>query len=134
MLLAVLAGMVFGIYLVPLKLSKLSSQEFLLSMTLGIFLSTFMIWLLLGRKVQQDIVLPGILSGIIWNAANFSSFYAILNLGLAIGFPLTQTSLFVSILWGLIYFREIKERSHILKVLIGGAILFLGAFLLIISL
>lgn len=65
LLLAILAGIVFGVYLVPLKLSQHSSQEFLLSMTLGIFLSTFIIWLLLGRKVQQHIVLPGILSGMI---------------------------------------------------------------------
>jgi len=84
-------------------------------------------------KVNFAILPSGVLSGIAWNIGNFASFFAVLNLGISIGFPLTQMALFVSVIWGLLYFREISGRINIIKIVIASLILFLGAILLSIS-
>ena len=81
-------------------------------------------------KIDIKIILPGALSGVIWNIANFASFYAVLILGMTVGYPLTQMALFVSVLWGLLYFHEIKGRNKIIRLVTGSIVLFIGAILL----
>lgn len=45
-------------------------------------------------------MVPGLLSGVIWAAANFMSIHATFYLGIRIGFPLTQTCVIFTALWG----------------------------------
>ena len=132
-MLAVVAGLLFGTYLVPYKLSGLGPETFLFSMSIGILIGGLFIFSIKRPEVNRKITIPGASSGIIWNIANFASFFAVLNLGIAVGFPLTQVALFVSVLWGLLYFREIKGRKNITRLMIGAAILFIGAVLLALS-
>lgn len=130
---AILAGILFGSYLVPLKNSTLQPLQYLFPMSLGIMLGGIIVFALKRSKVNFAILPSGTLSGMIWNIGNFASFFAVLNLGISIGFPLTQMALFVSVLWGLLYFREITGRKNITKIVIASLVLFLGAILLSIS-
>lgn len=132
LLFAVIAGTLFGSYLVPLKNSP-QPLQFLFPMSLGIMLGGIIIFVLKRPKVNFAILPSGVLSGIAWNIGNFASFFAVLNLGMSIGFPLTQMALLVSVLWGLLYFREIAGRKNVIKIVVASLVLFLGAILLSIS-
>jgi len=128
--LALAAGAVFGSYLVPFKLSGLEPASFLFPMSLGILAGGLIISLIKRPKIDFKIILPGALSGLIWNIANFASFYTVLILGMSVGYPQTQRALFVSVLWGLLCFHEIEGRQKIIRLVAGGVILFIGAILL----
>lgn len=130
LLFAILAGILFGSYLIPLKNSGLQPSGYLFSMSLGIFLGGIFIFIIKRPRVDFTILPSGVLSGIAWNVGNFASFFAVLNLGITIGFPLTQMALFVSVLWGLLYFREITGRKNIMKIVLASIILLFGAVLL----
>ncbi len=127
------AGVIFGSYLVPLKLSGLDPIPFLFPMSLGIFTGGVFIYLIKRPSLNRGILIPGAASGLIWNVANVASFFAVKSLGIAIGFPLAQIALFVSVLWGLLYFKEIKSKKSIQKLVLGAIILFIGAILLTLS-
>jgi len=128
--LALAAGAVFGSYLVPFNLSGLEPPDFLFPMSTGILAGGLIIGLIKRPKIDAKIVLPGAFSGLIWNIANFASFYTILILGMSVGYPLTQLALFVSVLWGLLCFHEIEGRRKIILLVAGGVVLFAGAVLL----
>ena len=53
---------------------------------------------------------PGLSCGGLWAAGNVLSVHATLRLGQAVGFPLTQVCVVVSALWGIVYFRELRDR------------------------
>ena len=127
---SIAAGCMFASYLVPFKLSNLEPSGFIFSMSIGILAGGLAIFLVKKPAINMKIAVPGAFSGVIWNMANFASFYAVLILGMAVGYPLTQIALFVSVLWGLVYFREIQTRNEIIKLVIGAVILFSGAIAL----
>lgn len=54
---------------------------------------------------------PGIVSGCLWAAANFLGVQATGCLGIGVGFPLSQTCLIFTFLWGVFFFREIPVSS-----------------------
>ncbi len=129
-ILSVLAGIIFGSYLLPLGIFSLDPQDYFFPMSLGIMASSVLIFILSRRRLERKIFSTGMLSGIVWNIANFSSLFAVSFLGLAVGFPLTQLALFASVLWGLFYFKEFREKSKIRRIIIAGVIIFLGAVIL----
>ncbi|MBI4016020.1 MAG: hypothetical protein HY362_04870 [Candidatus Aenigmarchaeota archaeon] len=130
LVLAVIAGLIFGSYLLPLKLSGIAPADFLFSMSLGILAFGWLAFIIKRPKIDKSYIGNGLLSGIIWNVANFSSLFVVVLLGISIGFPITQTSLLVAVLWGVLYFKEIKESNSIVKIIIGAILLIIGAFLL----
>ena len=132
-LFAAIAGLLFGIYLIPFKISQQAPFTFLFSMSLGIIVWGLILFLFKKPRMQEKIIIAGFISGVIWNIANIFSFFAVGILGIAIGFPLTQMALFVSVLWGLFYFHEINGRSKILKLIVAAILLFAGSLLLSLS-
>lgn len=130
---ACLAGFLFGFVLVPFKLANLQPLSFLFSMSIGILITGIAFFLVARPKIQTNILFPGAFSGILWNVANISSFFVVSILGIAIGIPLTQMALFVSVLWGLLYFKEVKGKEKITKLIIAAIILFVGAVALSLS-
>lgn len=132
-LLALISGLLFGTYLVPFKISDYQPLAYLFSMSVGILTGGILIYLFKRPKVDKLIVVQGSASGILWNVGNIASFFAVSKLGVTVGFPLTQLALFVSVIWGLAYFNEIKRKSNIIKLITASLILFSGAILLTIS-
>jgi len=122
------AGIVFGTYLVPLRLSGVSALDFAPPMATGILLGAIP----LGLKARHFPVSPSVrwtflLAGLVWNVANVASFFAIGGLGLAVGFPMTQLALVVSLVWGIFVFGEVPGASARLRIAMGAALLLLGA-------
>ena len=131
-ILAILAGITFGSQLVPFKFSGASPIQYILPMGFGILVGGWIICIFKRPKIEINtkIIVPGSSSGIMWEIANVGSFFAVANMGLAIGQPLTQMALFVSVLWGVLYFKEIRGRSKVFKLGISALLLFLGVILL----
>ena len=129
-IIAILAGITFGSQLVPFKFSGTSPIQYILPMGFGILVGGWAIYVFKRSRMDTKIIVPGSFSGIMWEIANVGSFFAVANMGLAIGQPLTQMALFVSVLWGVLYFKEIRGRSKVFKMGISALLLFLGAILL----
>jgi len=80
-----------------------------------------------------DGFLLGALSGIIWNAGNICSIFAITGIGYATAYPILQCALFFAGLWGIFVFKEVTDKNHILAFFCSAFVLFGGAVLLSIN-
>ena len=127
---AILAGIIFGSQLVPLKVGNVATKDFFFSVCLGIFLTGLLIALFKKTRFKNEAVGLSLLSGIIWNIGNLLSLVAISLIGLAKAIPISQSSTLIAVLWGLFYFKEITQRKFRIQVLIGAAILLLGVIIL----
>lgn len=74
----------------------------------------------------QELGLPGILAGIFYSIGNFCSILAVTYLGQGVGFSFCQGQLFVSGLWGVFYFGEIKGHDVIAKWFTSAGITIIG--------
>ena len=143
MVAAVSLGFINGSRLVPSKITATDQKgiPYAVCFSVGVAMVTLVISLVYffiqwvrgngGPKFHLRVAfLPGILAGLTWNMGNVCSIYATELLGLSIGFPLTQTALLVSGLWGLLLFREITRPSAIIIFFCSAVILLAGAVLL----
>lgn len=129
------AGILWGsMFAIPL-LYNIEASSIILSMSLGVFLfGTAM--LLLRRKqlrIEARTVYTSLISGTIWSAGNILNIAALGLIGLALTGPLTQLVIMVNIGWGLFYFKEGKNRNHVLKIILGGLLMVAGNLLLVFS-
>ncbi|HEY9689042.1 MAG TPA: GRP family sugar transporter [Coleofasciculaceae cyanobacterium] len=127
-------GLLFGSQSVPFAFAHQSPIAFLPSMSLGILLTALM---LAGRsgswdklRIPRSALLPLVVSGLLWNIANLGSFFAVEQLGFAVGMPLTQFAIMVNAAWGLLFFREIASRQQTIKVALGALLGFGGIILI----
>lgn len=76
---------------------------------------------------------PALITGAFWSAGNYCATVATAYLGNTVGFPLTQTCIMVTGLWGILFFREIQGRAAI--ALFGVAVVCIlgGGALLVVS-
>jgi Transmembrane family, TMEM144 of transporters len=72
----------------------------------------------------------GLLSGSLYSIGNLSSILAVTYLGQGVGMSMCQGSLFVSGLWGIFYYGEIKGRKIIIKWFLSAGVAVSGILLL----
>lgn len=134
---AAIAGIIFGSYVTPLKLSGVQISEYIFSMVSGILLTGWIVYLVSLRLKRQKMnftrITYGMSSGVLWTIGNITSLFAINSLGLGIGFPLTQLQLLIGVAWGVFYFKEVKEKQATVKIIFGAVLLLLGAIFLTLS-
>ena len=138
LLYATCTGLFGGSMLVPLELSAVRGLKALPSFGHGVFLSSFVVTVIFavfdkkGNKFPKTMrnIIPGILSGFIFNIGNTFSIVAIPEIGFAVAQPIMQCALFVSGMWGIFLFREITDNSRILMFFIFGVVLIVGALVL----
>lgn len=127
---AILAGLIFGSQFTPIKIASLDPNNYFFSMCLGIFLTAAVIGIFKRVKIENIAVKESIFSGIIWNIGNLFGVIAISLIGLSKGLPLTQSSVLVGIIWGILYFKEIAQIKQKIQILIGAGILLIGVVVL----
>lgn len=127
---AVLAGLIYGSQLVPLKIGDLTTQQFFFPSCVGIFVAAMLIALLTNTKFKKEAIKESLLSGIIWNFGNLLSVIAISMIGLAKGQPLSLSAILVAVLWGLFYFKEGVSKRQKIQILSGAIILLIGVITL----
>merc|ERR1712032_475896 len=78
-------------------------------------------------KMHKQTLIPGILSGVLWNISNVLSLIAIPIIGYSVAYPLLQSAVLVSSLWGIYFFKEMTDQWTIIVFWCSSIILIVGA-------
>jgi len=148
-LLGILSGLTAGAWLgaaeAPTKLVTLGLSPMVISlvMVVGVFLARWSLpALILGASsIRADarraphLILWAILAGCLWAVANTLTVYAIRDIGLSIAFPLWNSNSLLGILWGFLFFNELRGAglSRWLGVLGGTLVMCVGAAVLAVA-
>ena len=139
---SLLAGAIFGLFLIPYKFTDIPLLEFMSSFTIGIFIAA---QLLVGilcikrRAIFEFRLAPSVVSilmGLLWVIGQHGCFWAIDTkgaLGYAVGYPLTQLNLLVNLLWGVVVFHEYPTKPERIKLAIATMVILGGAVFLAMS-
>jgi drug/metabolite transporter (DMT)-like permease len=147
--LGILSGFAAGAWLgaaeAPTKLVSIGISPMVISliMVIGVFLARWSLpALILGTSsVRADVrraphlVIWALLAGCLWAVANTLTVYAIRDIGLSIAFPLWNSNSLLGILWGFLFFNELRQAGwrRLAGVLGGALVMCLGATMLAIA-
>jgi glucose uptake protein GlcU len=147
--LGILCGFTAGGWLgaaeAPTKLVSVGVSPMVISliMVIGVFLARWSLpALILGtRSVQADVrraphlIIWAVLAGCLWAVANTMTIFAIRDIGLSIAFPLWNANSLLGILWGFIFFNELRQAGwrRWTGVLGGALVMCAGATLLAVA-
>ena len=148
-LLGILSGFAAGAWLgaaeAPTKLVSIGISPMIISliMVIGVFLARWSLpALILGTSsVRADVrraphlVIWALLAGCLWAVANTLTIYAIRDIGLSIAFPLWNSNSLLGILWGFLFFNELRQADwrRLVGVLGGALVMCVGATMLAIA-
>lgn len=130
--LATLALVLFGLYMVPRKLTGLRDQPFVLSMALGIVITSTAASLLVHRA-PLVIGLPGqwlaLACGPLWYLGVLLYSVSVSEMGLTLSTPIKNTTAVLGTLAGLIVFAEWRETRP-LEALLGSVLVVASAIII----
>jgi drug/metabolite transporter (DMT)-like permease len=148
-LLGILCGFTAGAWLgaaeAPTKLVSIGVSPIVISliMVIGVFLARWSLpALILGTSsVRADVrraphlILWALLAGCLWAVANTLTIFAIRDIGLSIAFPLWNSNSLLGILWGFLFFNELRQAGwrRWAGVLGGALVMCVGATILAIA-
>src|SRR6267154_1771576 len=148
-LLGILCGFAAGAWLgaaeAPTKLVSTGISPMVISfiMVIGVFLARWSLpALILGTSsVRADVrraphlIIWALLAGCLWAVANTLTIFAIRDIGLSIAFPLWNSNSLLGILWGFLFFNELRQAGlrRWLGGLGGALVMCVGAALLAIA-
>jgi len=148
-LLGIFSGLTAGAWLgaaeAPTKLVTLGLSPMIISLVMvaGVFLARWSLpALILGTSsIGADarrcphLIIWAILAGCLWAVANTLTVYAIRDIGLSIAFPLWNSNSLLGILWGFLFFNELRGAGmrRWLGVLGGTLVMCIGAAVLAIA-
>ena len=139
---SLLAGAVFGLFLIPYKFTDIPLLEFMSSFTIGIFIAAELLIAIMCIKrralfeYKQAPSVVSVLMGFLWIAGQHGCFWAIDTkgaLGYAVGYPLTQLNLLVNLLWGVVVFHEYPTKTERIRLAVATSVILVGAALLALS-
>ncbi len=139
---SLLAGAVFGLFLIPYKFTDIPLLEFMSSFTIGIFIAAELLIAIMSikrRALFEYKLAPSVVSvlmGFLWIAGQHGCFWAIDTkgaLGYAVGYPLTQLNLLVNLLWGVVVFHEYPTKTERIRLAVATSVILVGAALLALS-
>src|SRR5713226_9590533 len=148
-LLGILSGFAAGAWLgaaeAPTKLVSIGISPMVISliMVIGVFLARWSLpALILGTSsVRADVrraphlVIWALLAGCLWAVANTLTIFAIRDIGVSIAVPLWNSNSLLGILWGFLFFNELRQAGWRRRagVLGGALVMCVGATLLAIA-
>jgi drug/metabolite transporter (DMT)-like permease len=148
-ILGILCGLTAGAWLgaaeAPTKLVAIGLSPVVISlvMVMGVFLARWSLpALILGTSsVRADLrraphlIIWALLAGCMWAVANTMTIFAIRDIGLSIAFPLWNSNSLLGILWGFIFFGELRQAGwrRWAGVLGGAVVMCIGAAMLAIA-
>ena len=139
------AGAWLGAAEAPTKLVSVGVSPIVISLIMvsGVFLARWSVpALILGTSsVRADLrraphlIIWALLAGCLWAVANTMTIFAIRDIGLSIAFPLWNSNSILGILWGFIFFNELRQAGwRCWTGVIGGALVMCaGAALLAVA-
>ncbi|MGB2632760.1 MAG: GRP family sugar transporter [Candidatus Acidiferrum sp.] len=148
-LLGIFCGFTAGAWLgaaeAPTKLVTIGISPIIISliMVVGVFLARWSVpALVLGTtSVRADVaraphlIIWALLAGCLWAVANTLTIFAIRDVGLSIAFPLWNSNSLLGILWGFLFFNELRQAGwrRWAGVLGGALVMCIGAAILAIA-
>ena len=145
LLCGITAGAWLGAAEAPTKLVSIGVSPIVISliMVIGVFLARWSVpALILGTSsVRADVrraphlIVWALLAGCLWAVANTLTIFAIRDIGLSIAFPLWNSNSLLGILWGFLFFNELRQAgARRWAGVVGGAlVMFAGATLLAVA-
>jgi len=139
--LGILSGFTAGAWLgaaeAPTKLVSVGISPVVISLIMvsGVFLARWSVpALILGMSsVRADVrraphlVIWAILAGCLWAVANTMTIFAIRDVGLSIAFPLWNSNSLLGIVWGFLFFNELRQAGwRRWAGVLGGALVMCG--------
>ncbi len=144
--LGVICGFAAGAWLgaaeAPTKLVTTGLSPFLISlgMVAGVFAGRWTLPAVLKGtgfvfddiRRRRHLLVWAVLAGALWAVANTLTVFAIRDVGLSIAFPLWNTNSLIGVLWGVVFFRELRGAGRGTWAKVGGGSLaiVIGAVLL----
>jgi glucose uptake protein GlcU len=144
--LGVLCGLAAGAWLgaaeAPTKLVTVGLSPFLISLAMvwGVFVARWTLptlmkgtdYVFADLREHAHLIVWAVLAGALWAVANTLTIFAIREVGLSIAFPLWNTNSLVGLIWGWLFFRELRGAGWQgwMKVLGGAIAIVVGATLL----
>ncbi|MFL5478719.1 MAG: GRP family sugar transporter [Gemmatimonadaceae bacterium] len=142
MLCGVTAGAWLGAAEAPTKLVTLGLSPVVisLSMVIGVFLARWTIpaliqgtsYIAADLRQAPHLIVWAILAGCLWAVANTLTIFAVRDVGLSIAFPLWNSNSLLGIIWGVLFFGELRgaDRRRWLGVIGGALLMFVGGTVL----
>ena len=81
----------------------------------------------------RTMAVPGAAAGLLWATGNVASTYAVIGLGQAVGYSAVQAAIFVSGLWGIAVFREVRGGRRIGAFFLAAAVAMGGIVLVAVT-
>ncbi|GFO15981.1 transmembrane protein 144-like [Plakobranchus ocellatus] len=111
--------------------------DYVFAQFVGIYLASsiyFYIYCVIKKnspKIYPKVILPGVISGILWAIATACWFVANAELSVSVSFPIVSTgpSAIASLFWGVCVFGEIRGVRNILILVAGFLVMTAGALL-----
>jgi len=128
---AAASGLIGGSYVIPMQAAH-SLQSGFFSSSLSIFVIGIPLLFYSRRFVRKEIA-AGILSGSLFNVGSLAVLLAVGLIGITVAYPISQTATLFAVSWGILYFKEIVDRRHIRRAIIGAGLIMCGAGLLTIA-
>jgi len=133
--LAIVTMLIYGVYMVPKKLSTSTEGSFTFWMGLGILISSLLIYLFFpqsNHSISEKSIYIAVISGIIWATGTFAYSLSITKIQLTRSTPIKNLSALFGIILGVIFFHEGfgKNDFKITLMLISGLAIILGTGLL----
>ena len=128
---AAASGLIGGSYVIPMQAAH-SLQSGFFSSSLSIFAIGIPLLFYSRRFVKKEIA-AGILSGSLFNVGSLAVLLAVGLIGITVAYPISQTATLFAVSWGILYFKEIVDRRHIRRAIIGAGLIMCGAGLLTIA-
>ena len=136
------SGAIFGTYLIPMKLSGVPDDNFLMPFAVGICITSITLILVMSFKRGKSFefartpTLFSVAAGVLWMIGTQAIFWGVAEDGLfgyAIGYPLLQLILVVNQMWGIFAFGEYATKRERIKLAFSTLIILTGAVLLTVS-
>ena len=123
---AVGAGMLWGTYFIPIKLSQASLWVTALPLALGIFVGSAILVMLTRQPIilcRPSDYLRVTTTGLLWGVGNYGSLLLIESLGAGKGFTISQLSVVVNALIGIYWLKDPHPRTRAAALTLAGCVL-----------
>ncbi len=139
------AGAWLGAAEAPTKLVTLGLSPVVISlgMVIGVFLARWTLpaliqgtsYIAADLRQAPHLIVWAVLAGCLWAVANTLTIFAVRDVGLSIAFPLWNSNSLLGILWGILFFQELRgaDWRRWAGVLGGAVLMFAGATALAIA-
>jgi drug/metabolite transporter (DMT)-like permease len=139
MLCGLSAGAWLGAAEAPTKLVTLGLSPVVISlgMVIGVFLARWTLpaliqgtsYIAADLRQAPHLIVWAVLAGCLWAVANTLTIFAVRNVGLSIAFPLWNSNSLLGIVWGIVFFQELRgaDWRRWAGVLGGALLMFAGA-------